>query len=138
MRGRLVSTLLSLAGGLVGGALGYWVFFWLVRHEFYGLIVPGALVGLGSGLLSRRRSKIRGVVCGLAGLGFGLYADWGFEAFRDDPGFGYFVAHIHQLGPVTLLMLGLGGVMAFWLGKDASPLAILRADAPVMDTGERP
>ena len=33
---------LVLLGAVIGGLLGYAAFFWMARHGFYGLILPGS------------------------------------------------------------------------------------------------
>jgi hypothetical protein len=119
MNNRVVCMILGLFGGVVGGVIGYAVFGWIYRQGFYGLIIPGAGIGLGSGLLARDRSLIRGIICGLAALGLGLYTEWKYSPFIADPSFGYLVAHAHELKPLTLLMIGVGTFLGFWLGKDA-------------------
>ena len=48
---------LGLAGGIVGGVLGYLLFMVIVRQEFYAIVLPGALVGIGCGALSGRKSN---------------------------------------------------------------------------------
>ena len=118
MRGRIQGALLGLVGGVAGGAAGDFLFFWLARQGLYGLIIPGALLGLGCALLSRARSLTRGVVCGLAGLGLGLFVEWKFSPFLADGGFVYLLTHVHKLQGATQLMIVVGGVLAFWLGKD--------------------
>jgi hypothetical protein len=110
--------ILSFLGAVAGGVVGYYTFQWLISQNFYGLMIPGALVGLGSGLLSDRPSHVRGVLCALAGLFLGLYAEWSFEPFRDDRSFLYLLSHVHQFRPVTMLMLALGTFFAYWLGRD--------------------
>jgi hypothetical protein len=112
--------LLGLAGALAGGAVGYIAFIWIARQGFYALMLPGAAAGLGASLLVRDRSVLRGVLCGLFALGLGLFAEWRFAPFIKDPGFGYFLAHIADLQPITLLMITAGGVFGYWLalGKD--------------------
>lgn len=109
---------LGLLGGLAGGALGYYTFMWLVDQGFYGLMIPGAFLGLGCGLLSRDRSLPRGLICGLAGLALGLYCEWRFRPFIADESFTYLVTHLNQKRPITLIMLGLGAVFAVWFGRD--------------------
>jgi hypothetical protein len=120
MDNRVVSTILGLVGGVVGGVVGYYLFGWIVRQGFYGLIIPGAGIGLGCGLLARHPSRIRGIVCALAALGLGLYAEWKYFPFVADPSFGYLVSHVHELKPLTLFMIGVGAFLGFWLGKDSS------------------
>jgi hypothetical protein len=116
---RAVSTILGVVGGAIGGAVGYYAFGWALRQGFYALLLPGGLLGLGCGLLARHPSIIRGVVCGVAGLALGLYAEWHFRPFADDTSLSYFLGHLSGLTGLTKLMAGLGGLIAFWLGKDA-------------------
>lgn len=115
---RIISNVLGLIGAAAGGVFGYVVFWWFVRHGFYAMMVPSGMLGLGCGLLARHRSQARGVVCGLAALGLGLYTDWTFEKFPADGSFGYFLRHIHQLDLVSQLMIGVGALIAYWLGRD--------------------
>ena len=50
----LISNLLGLVGAIAGGVLGFYTFGWLSRQGFYGLIIPGAFLGLGCSLLARK------------------------------------------------------------------------------------
>ena len=122
MIGRVASNLLGLVGAALGAMAGYALFQWLVRQNLYGLMIPGAMLGLGCSLLAQHRSPVRGIICGLAALILGLYTEWRFYPFRADGGFPYLVAHFFDLKPITQLMIGVGAVFAFWMGKDASPL----------------
>src|SRR5207237_6613579 len=112
--GPMLPTLLVFGGALLGGALGYAAFFWVASQGFYGMILPGGLLGLGAGL-ARGRYVWPAVVCGLLALGLGLFTEWRFDPFRADKSLGYFLGHVHELKPVTLLMIGLGGLIGFWL-----------------------
>ena len=58
---------LGLAGALVGGAAGHFLFLAMTRWGFYAMVLPGAAVGLGCGLLSGRRSVPLGIACGVIG-----------------------------------------------------------------------
>jgi hypothetical protein len=107
---------LGLVGAVLGGVAGYFVFLWIVRQGFYALILPGATVGLGCGALSRGRSQALGVVCGLLAVFVGLLADWGFEAFKVNASFGYFLKHAYELEPITIIMIVAGAALAYWLG----------------------
>jgi hypothetical protein len=115
----LVSNLLGLIGAIVGGVLGFYTFKWLEGHGFYGLAIPGAFLGLGCGLLSQHSSIPRGILCGVAALVLSLYAEWTFQTFVVDNSFSYMVTHLTDKSPVTLLMLAIGTIIAFWVGKDA-------------------
>jgi hypothetical protein len=115
----LISNLLGLAGAAIGGVLGFYTFGWLEYYHFYGLAIPGAFVGLGCGLLAQHRSWGRGIVCAIAALLLSLFTEWKFHPFLEDSSFSYMVAHLKDLSPVTLLMLGIGTLIAFWVGQDA-------------------
>jgi hypothetical protein len=118
---------LGLVGAVAGGILGYFLFFVLVHHRLYALILPGAAVGLGGGLLLRGKSNLFGALCGVSGLFLGIFTDWGFEQFEDDPSFVYFLTHLHKLDAITLIMIAVGGLIAFWMGK-GSDRGVQRTD----------
>lgn len=106
----------GLCGAAVGGVAGYYLFEWILRQDFYAMVIPGAALGMGFGLASREQSAVCGVVSGLLGLGFGLFVEWKHFPFLKDGSFGYFLQNVHQLKPITLVMIGLGGFVAFWFG----------------------
>ena len=112
--------LVAVAGAVVGAALGYSAFFWIARQGFYAMVAPGALLGMGAGLLVRDKSISRALICTVAALALGLFAEWRFRPFVADPRLGYFLAHIHQLQPITMLMIAAGAGLGGWLalGKE--------------------
>jgi hypothetical protein len=114
------SLLVGILGAGLGGLLGYFAFFWIVRQGFYALMLPGGLVGLGGGLLARDRSPLRAGICGVFALGLGVFTEWRFASFIKDASLGYFLAHLHELRPITLLMIAVGGAFGYWLalGKE--------------------
>ena len=120
---RAKNLIIGLAGAVAGGLLGYFVFFWAAHQGFYALILPGAAAGMGGGLFVRDKSVVRGIICGLLALAFGLVAEWHFAPFIANPGFGYFLTHVHELRPLTLIMIAAGAVFGFWLalGKVSNP-----------------
>ena len=59
-----------------------------------------------------------GLVCGVLGVVLGLITEWRFAPFVADGSLLYFLTHVGDLMPITLLMIGLSGVFAFWFGKD--------------------
>ena len=60
---QITSNVLGLIGAVVGGVLGYYTFQWIFYHGFYGMMIPGAFVGLGCGLLAQHPSHSpRGVL----------------------------------------------------------------------------
>jgi hypothetical protein len=109
--------LFALLGGTVGGAIGYYLFFWITKQNLYPMVLPGALVGLGCGALSGTKSNAIGIVCGLSAVLLGLFIEWQFSPFRGDKSLGYFLTHVHQLKPMTLIMISLGGLFGYWFGR---------------------
>lgn len=107
---------LGIAGATVGGVAGYFLFHWILRQGFYALLVPPVLLGLGAGLLARRRSMVLACICGLAGFGLAIFTEWSWAPFRTDRSFGYFLMHLNDLKPITLVMILLGAVVSFRLG----------------------
>ena len=67
---------------------------------------------------SRHDSIPRGLLCGAGALALSLFTEWKFHHFLVDNSFSYMLNHISEKGPVTLLMMMLGTVIAFWVGKD--------------------
>ena len=118
MRRRLISNLLGVVGAILGGVLGFYTFHWLVGHGFYGLAIPGAFLGLGCGLMAQHSSIPRGIACGIAALLLSLYSEWTFRTFVVDKSFSYMVTHIMDKDSVTKIMIVLGTVIAYWVGKD--------------------
>lgn len=104
----------GVVGAALGAVLGYFGFLWIAQQGFYALALPGALMGLGCGLLARRRSMPLAVACGLLAVIVGLFCEWRFAPFTKDVSLGFFLTHLHQLRPLTLIMLVLGGVFGFW------------------------
>ena len=116
-RGVALSTLLGLLGAAAGGLLGWWLFFLIARQGFYAVALPGALLGLGCGWLSRRKSTVLGVVCAAAGLVLGVLAEWRFAPFLKDRSLSFFLAHLHKLSWVTQVLILAGAALAFWFGR---------------------
>ena len=105
---------LALLGAVIGGVLGHFIFFWIARQGFYGLIIPGALLGFGAGIC-RTNSKYVSIVCGVLALALGFFTEWRFAPFVKDGSLGYFLSHITELKPITLIMIAAGGFLGFWI-----------------------
>ena len=112
---RLQTIALGLLGAVVGGAIGYFAFFWIARQGFYALILPPGLMGFTAGLFARRRSTPLALVCAVAGLALGLFTEWRFAPFIADSSLLYFITHIHALKPITMLMLAIGAFLSYRL-----------------------
>ncbi len=114
--GMAKSWLLGMAGAVVGGAIGYYVFMFLAERGYLALLLPGAAIGIGCGYMSKTRSVPLGIVCGVLALGFGLFAEWMRAPFATDASFGFFISHPFDLPSVTQIFILLGGVCGFWFG----------------------
>lgn len=110
----------GLLGAALGGSLGYQAFFWIADQGYYALVVPPGLLGLAAGMAARRRSTTLAAICGVAGLALGLFTEWRFAPFNADVGLLYFLAHIHHLRPLTLILLAVGTFISYRLalGRD--------------------
>ena len=105
---------LVLLGALIGGLLGYVAFKWLLGQGFYGLILPGGLLGMGAGFF-KTNTKAIAIVCGVMALFLGLITEWISSPFIADESLGYFIAHVHELKPATLIMIVIGAAIGFWI-----------------------
>ena len=105
---------LLVVGAVVGGAIGYFGFMWLGSQGFYAMVLPGGMIGIGAGL-GKSKSIVPAILCAIAAIALGLFADWKFEPFVDDGSFGYYLRHITDLSAVTLIMIAVGVVIAFWI-----------------------
>ncbi len=105
---------LALLCGLAGGVLGYFTFFWLANQGFYGMIVPGGLIGLGAALVPNRHIAVP-IVCTIAAIALGIFCEWHLAPFIMDASFSYFLTHLQDLQPATLLMMAIGAALAYWL-----------------------
>jgi hypothetical protein len=105
---------LVLCGAAAGGILGYFAFFWIAAQGFYGLALPGGLLGLGAGI-GKSKSIVVAVCGGLAATALGLFAEWRYAPFIADESLSYFLVHVYQLKTITLIMILVGGVVGFWV-----------------------
>lgn len=108
-----VSFALGLIGAIVGGVVGYYAFFWIASQGFYALILPTALVGIFAGFCSFERSELLAAVCSVSGLALGLFIEWKLAPFKADGSLSYFIKHVHELNPITLIMLAVGTFLSF-------------------------
>jgi hypothetical protein len=118
-RNKAVVFLRGLAGAIVGGIAGYFVFRLLSSRGMFGYAIPGAMVGLGAGLLAGGRSHWLGALCAVAGLCLTIFAEWSVAPFVADQSFQFFVTHVHQLNnfSVKASITAVGVVLAYLLGQ---------------------
>jgi len=106
----------GLGGAAVGAILGYFLFRLLYRSGLYGIMLPGVLLGTGAGLAARSRSQALGIACALLAVAATLFTEWHVR-FSQHNTFPYFLAHLHTLGAVPLIMMALGVAGAWWFGQ---------------------
>ena len=109
--------MLGLLGAAAGGALGDFTFQYLTHEGFYGLLLPGAALGLGCGALSGGKSNGLAIVCGIAAMFLGILTEWRFFPFVRDESLGYFVAHLQDLRTWTWVSIAAGAFCGFWFGR---------------------
>ncbi len=119
MSGTAISNLLGLVGAAIGGLVGVLAFEWILRQDFYAMILPGAMLGFGAELLARHRSRARGIACALAALILGIFAEWRAFPWAVDTSLGYFLGHLQELRPITWLMIAVGTFLAYRWGGDS-------------------
>ncbi|HIJ65433.1 MAG TPA: hypothetical protein HPP77_05720 [Candidatus Hydrogenedentes bacterium] len=101
---------LAVFGAVLGGIVGYLLFYLCVRKGIVMWALPGAFVGLGRAALARRKSWILACICGTGGLGLGLY-------IVNDA----LLGGIRTASAITLSIVVVGGVIAFWFGLGRTP-----------------
>jgi hypothetical protein len=106
----------GIAGAVVGGMVGWGVFHFLVGQGLYGLVLPGALIGLACGATSGGVSNINAALCAVGGLVVGLLLEWAYFPFEADQSLGYFLRNLGDLRGMTWLMIAIGAVFAGWFG----------------------
>ena len=106
---------LGIIGAAFGGAVGHFAFVWIVGQGFYALVIPGAALGLGFSAGFQRKTTAGALFCAAAAVGLGLFSEWCVTLpFVEDDGFWFFLTQMDQLEPITLIMIAMGGVCAFW------------------------
>lgn len=115
---RVMNVLAAIAAAAVGGGLGYVLFWWAHRQGIYLLVLPGAMIGMGCQIVLRQKSILVGILCALGAFFLGSFIEWQRAPFAADPGFPYFLKHVHQVDTtLTLVMLLVGSGFAFWFGR---------------------
>ena len=110
----------GLCGAAIGSVIGCLGFIWLYKNGLYAMILPGAALGAGFSFLSRTSSKTYGILCAALAIVLGLFSEWQVVQFKVDDSFLYLVTHFYELDTVDIVMIGLGGLFAFWLGRNVS------------------
>jgi len=115
MNHSVVQGALSLIGAVAGGILGYFIFIWLTRnYGALGFAIPGVAASIGGASAGRCPSIFIAIACGIIGLLAGLFSAWKVVARVGDGSFSDFVLQAHQLSTLPLVLIVLGGLIAFW------------------------
>jgi len=77
-----------------------------------------------------------GIVCALLALIAGIISEWRWSPFSADNSFGYFITHLQQLRPITLIMIAIGAVFAFWFAATGRRRAAAREPVSTPATPE--
>jgi hypothetical protein len=108
---------LGTLGAFVGGIAGYFLFGWLLGRGMYAMVVPGALIGLGCGLLLGKRSHLMGINCAIAALVVAVICQWKFLPFAKDDSLEFLLRNFHHIPGTQLFMMLAGAVVAWWCGQ---------------------
>jgi len=109
-----LDVILGFVGAAVGAAVGVLLFDWIRQQGFYAMILPGALMGFGFTMLSRHRHVVTAIACAVLAILVSLHTEWRHFPFRVDNSLGYFITHVHQIRPIGLIMIAIGGLLAFF------------------------
>ena len=105
--------ILALVAAVAAGIAGVFVFLWIGSQGFYALILPGAMIGLAASSLKPKLQSTC-IVCGLMALAAGLLSEWKLRPFIKDDSLAYFLAHLRDLKPITVILISVGTVMGFY------------------------
>ncbi len=103
---------LACLGALLGAALGAGATRMAMYAGLYAIMVVGVLTGLGAITLSRRGGWGVAIIAVIVALSASLCTEWWCFPFDADDSLGYFVRHIGDLPPFSLLMHAIGAAAA--------------------------
>lgn len=109
----MTGNVVTLASAVLGAVAGYFLFRWLLSEGFYALVLPGAIAGIAAGF-AHCRARWVPVACAAIAIAAGLTAEFLTAPFQVDPSVNYFLAHVFDLRPLTLVLIALGGVIGFY------------------------
>ena len=127
------SVALGAVGAIAGACMGILLFSVILRQGFYAIALPGALIGLGCGRLSGRKSLVLGAACAALALVVGLLTEWYFLPFAKDKSLLFFMSHLHERPGMTLVLILLGASFAFWFGMGREGGSWFRKQPPRED-----
>lgn len=119
---KTLNTILGLLGMGTGAWVGYLGFSWVCSQGFYALVLPGFCIGLFTRLIVYHTSRDLQWCCAIVAFFFGFYTEWSFFPYIKDKSLFYFVNHLHQLKPITWIMIFLGSYVAYHVSKKYSSI----------------
>jgi hypothetical protein len=105
----------TIIGAILGGVLGFFATGWLARQGLYSVILPGALMGLGTLPGKGYQGAFIPFLLGPLGVVAVYLAEWHYFPFIKDDSLSYFAQHLSSLKPITHVLALLGGFIAFWV-----------------------
>lgn len=105
---------LGVAGALLGAVVGHFICRWAAGIGFYAVAIPGMLAGVGTARFAPRVDVGVALTTGLIGLVAGVLTEWLLWPWLSDPSLGHFLANLHNLTPLTWILIALGAVFAYW------------------------
>jgi hypothetical protein len=111
-----MTLLRGLAGAVVGGVIGSLAFEWALPYGIHLMALPGAMVGIGCGIATARRSLAAGILAGVAALDLSVYLEWKCFPFVRDNSLGFFLRHLHEASMQTRITVIVGTLLGFWFG----------------------
>lgn len=106
----------GLAGAVVGGVVGFFVFNWLASMTLHAIALPGAFLGGCCGMFSRIKSIPLAVVCLVSGIALSIFCEWWNYPMIVDDSFSYFIKNLHKTDPPSKIAMVLGPIVAAWFG----------------------
>ena len=74
----------GIIGAVVGGAIGFYAFKWLLTQGYYGLALPAIVLGVGFAMAARRSMWSGGLFCAIAGLMLMIFSEWKMFPFGQE------------------------------------------------------
>ncbi len=133
MRNFLLGYVTGLLGAILGGILGGYLAYQAWMQGFYALVLPGALVGLGCGMLSWTNSNLRGVLSAVLAALAGLLSEWLICFLPAEKTLDNFIGFLKQMTNeprITQIFLTLGAILGFWWGRECTFRSRLLASRP--------
>jgi len=113
----ILNAILALTAALIAGTIGHYLFFIIANQGFYTIVLPGTLMGLACGAVTRRKSNCLAAICAVLALIAGIITEWRFAPFIADESLSYFLTHLHQMTNFTKFLIILGAAFAFYFAK---------------------